>query len=284
KSYSETLTVETRVINLPKDKILTIDDQPKLNITVKTYGFYLFGSYFYDKSIEVDLEKDAYIDKNSYIWLANRALPQIEKQFSKGFEILTLQPDTLKFPFGILSSKKVPITLKSNINYAFGYNSLEGLVLVPDSITVIGTDAEIKTINNVETAELKLLDIKENINQKVNLKLPDNSSALKLSQEQISVSAEIEKFTEGTLEIPVIINNLPSDVQINYFPKKIKVSYEVSLDQYKSIKPTDFKIECDFLEIKSSNASYFTPRFKRLPSNVKHVKMKQNKIEYIITE
>ena len=101
--------------NLPEDKILTIDDQPELNIIVNTYGFNLFGSYFYDKTIAIDFTNDVYVDKDNYVWIANRALPNIENQFGQSFKIESIQPDTLYFSFGTLSVKKVPITLNSNV-------------------------------------------------------------------------------------------------------------------------------------------------------------------------
>jgi hypothetical protein len=284
KSYTETLAVDINYINLPEDIVLTIDEQPQINIEVTTFGFNLFGSYFYDKTVAIDLKNHAYINDDSYVWIANRALPNIEKQFGKSFKIKMIHPDTLRFPFGVLSVKKVPVKLNSNVTYASGYDTLEGMVMVPDSIKVIGSNSEINAITFIETSELNLLNIKENINTSIKLKLPDLGNTLKLSQEKISVTAEVEKFTEGTLEIPIIINNLPSDTQINYFPKTIKVSYEVSLNDYKSIKSSGFKIECDFLEIEASNQSYFTPKFKKIPENVKRVKMKQDKIEYVITE
>ena len=284
KSYTETLTVGVTYVNLPEDKVLTVDDNPEVNIIVSTYGFNLFGSYFYDKTVAIDLENHAYVDKGNYVWIANRALPNIKKQFGKNFEIELIQPDTLKFAFGTLTVKKVPIKLNSSVTYATGYDSLKEMVLVPDSIKIIGSNTEIKAINYVETSELSLLNIKENINTTISLKLPEEGHTLKLSQQEIVVTSEVQKFTEGTLEIPVEINNLPSDIQINYFPKTINVSYEVSLNEYKSIKSTDFKIECDYLEIETSNNSFFTPKFIRVPGNVKRVKMKQDKIEYIITE
>lgn len=284
KSYTETLTLGVNYINLPEDIVLTTQSQPKINITVNTYGFNLLGSYFYDKTVPIDLDNDAYVNKKTYVWIANRALPNIKNKFGKNFKIESIQPDTLIIPFGTLSVKKVPIKLNSNVTYASGYDTLKGMIMVPDSVNIIGSNTEINSINYVETLELSLLNVKQNINTSINLKLPEAGHTLKLSKEKVTVTAEVQKFTEGTLEIPVVINNLPPDTHINFFPKMIKVSYEVSLSDYKFIKPTDFKIECDYLDIIASNKSFFTPKFKRLPENVKRVKMKQDKIEYIITE
>lgn len=284
KLYTETLAVEVNIVNLPKDKVLAITNTPKLDIVVNTYGFYLLGSYFHNNTIEIDLEKNAYQHNNTFNWVANRALPDIEKQLGKRFEIVSIQPDTLSLSFGILSTKKVPVRLNSNVTYASGYDTLKGMILKPDSVEVIGSDTEIKHVNYIETSELNLQNIKKDINATVGLKLPETGNTVKLSENEVSVTANVQKFTEGTLEIPVIINNLPSEIQINYFPKTIKVSYEVSLNDYKSIKPSAFKIECDYLEIKNSNKSYFTPKLIKQPERIKRVKMKQDKIEYIITE
>ncbi|MBR9847735.1 MAG: YbbR-like domain-containing protein, partial [Algicola sp.] len=269
KSYTEVITTDVNYINLPEDKVLTLDRKPKLNVKVTTFGFNLFASYFYDKSIAIDFKNDAYIKNNTYVWTANRAQSDIEDQFGKSFKIESIQPDTLKFPFGTLSVKKVPVKLNSNLTYASGYDTLKGMTVTPDSIKVIGSDTEIQTISYIETKELNILNIKENINKTVTLKLPEVGHTLKLSQNDVLVTADVQKFTEGTLEIPIIINNLPPDTKINYFPKTIKVSYEVSLNDYNSIKPSGFRIECDFSEIEASNTSYFIPKFKRIPENVK---------------
>ena len=182
KSYTETLRVGVNYINLPEDKVLITDEHPMLDIEVTTFGFNLLGSYFYDKTIPIDLKEDAYITNTTYVWLADRAKPGIEKQFGKSFTLESIQPDTLRFPFGTLSVKKVPVKLNSNITYASGYDSLKGLVITPDSIKVIGSDTEIQNIKYIESSKLELSNIKENINTTVQLKLPEEIKTLKFKR------------------------------------------------------------------------------------------------------
>ena len=90
------------------------------------------------------------------------------------------------------------------------------------------------------------------------------------------------KFTEGEVEVPIINKNVPQDIEINYFPKSIKVAYYVSLENYSAISTSDFKIECDFKESQQQNSSFFIPRLTIENSLVKSAKMKQDKVEYII--
>ena len=91
-------------------------------------------------------------------------------------------------------------------------------------------------------------------------------------------------LTEGNFGIPVTIVNLPKDIEINYFPKHIKVSYYIALKDYKDIKPIDFTIECDYEEVQASGDSFFKPRLIVHSNKIKSTKIKQNKVEYIIVK
>jgi hypothetical protein len=130
---------------------------------------------------------------------------------------------------------------------------------------------------------LNLKEVTDTINSVIRLKKLDNNK-IKFSDQMITVSAKVEKFTEGTLEVPITIVNKPLDVSINYFPKSISVSYYVSLNNYKSIKPTDFKVECDFAEIDNSIKTFFTPKLVKTPELVKNARLKQNKVEFILIQ
>jgi hypothetical protein len=93
----------------------------------------------------------------------------------------------------------------------------------------------------------------------------------------------VEKFTEGHLKVPVEVINIPDSIRIKYFPKIVTVSYYTSLTNYKSVKTTDFKIECDFNEIRN-NQSYLLPKIVKVPAEVRNVKINLKQIEFIITE
>ena len=283
-TYTEDLSIAIDFTNLPNDKVLIIDKQPKLDVVVSTYGFKLLTYYLFDTPIAIDLENHAHIKNSTYIWVANRALPSIEKQFGSSVKIISVQPDTLKFSFDALVIKKVPVQLNHDVTFASGYGSFDGFKIVPDSVKIFGSNDEVSKIDKIETAQFNSKDINRDIKKSIALKFPESSHTLKLEQSRVEVTSKVEKFTEGTLEIPITLKNLPSGIQINYFPKTIKVSYDVSLQDYKNIKSKDFKIECDYLDVNKSNQTFFTPHLMSQPKKVKNVKLKQNKIEYIITQ
>jgi hypothetical protein len=154
--------------------------------------------------------------------------------------------------------------------------------MVPDSVKIIGAEEAISKIDFVETQAIDFNDVKSDLNAIVKLDFSKASERLKLSEEQITIKAKVEQFTEGTFEIPVTILNTPSDLEINYFPKYIKVSYYVSLKAYKLVKANDIKIECDYNDVLKTGKSYFTPKLIINSDKIKSANLKQNKVEYII--
>lgn len=283
-TYTETATIKLNYTNLPDHKIIAMDSVPEIKVRVSAFGFRLLSYYFSNQSMNVDLEKDTYIANASYVWLASKAQKQIEERMGASIEVLSVNPDTVRFNFDTLTVKIVPVRLRSSINYALGYNTMDSLKLKPDSIRIIGTVKDVNTINSITTKELKLNNINDNIQQEVPLDLPKKTEQLKFSAEKVEVSLHVEKFTEGTLEVPVSILNLPEDREINYFPKTIKVFYYVSLRNYKAVTISDFSIDCDFDKATSKNQSFFSPTLTINSKFIKTAKMKQDKVEYIITQ
>lgn len=284
ETYVETIPFTVAYKNLPEANIITLDSIPKVNVTVSTNGFNLLSYYFYNKTYQLDVQNNASIDNNTYVWLAEKGTYALKEQLGNSVNIVSVKPDTLILPFGTLSVKKVPVILKSKLSFKPGFDSTNGVVLIPDSVKIIGAAEEISKIESVETQFFELADIRTNINTSLDLEFSNSSKHLKLSEDKVSIKVDVEKFTEGTFDIPVTLINMPKNIEINFFPKHIKVSYYLSLKDYKSIRPNDFKIECDYNDVLNANASFFTPKLIVNSEKVKSAKMKQNKVEYIIVK
>lgn len=284
ETYVETIPFNITYKNLPETNVILLDSIPKLNVTVSTHGFNLMSYYFYNKTYELDFANNTYVKDKTYIWLAEQGAYNLKEQLGNAVNVVSVKPDTLRLPFGTMSVKKVPVVLDSKIDYAAGYDTLYGVSLIPDSVKVIGAEEELLKIEHVNTKPLRLEQVKTNIDVFIGLDFENESKRLKLSKDKVTVKTIVEKFTEGNFEIPVAMVNLPKDVEINYFPKHIKVSYYVSLKDYNEISPNDFKIECDYKEALTSGDSFFKPKLIVLSEKVKTSKMKQNKVEYIIVK
>jgi len=282
ETYVETIPFDVSYKNLPETNIITLDSAPRVNVTVSTHGFNLLSYYFNKKTYKLDFENSTMQMNNTYLWTAENGTYALQEQLGQSVKIVSVKPDTLILPFGTLSVKTVPVVLKSKVSFASGYDTLEALKIFPDSVDIIGAKEEIADIDFIETKSFDINEVKADVNTKIELELENESERLKLSEQAITIKANVEKFTEGTFEIPLTILNKPNSVEINYFPKQIKVSYYLSLKDYKDVKSSDFIIECDYEEATKTGTSFFVPKLSINSDKVKSAKMKQNKVEFII--
>ena len=173
--------------------------------------------------------------------------------------------------------------MDAEINYSPGFDMIEDYKLAPDSIKVIGPKVLTDSITQVFTKHLKLNDINANITASVQLQLPEDLEEVKFSQDQVVVTAKVEKFTEGSIVVPVNIINIPDDVKIKFYPKTVSVLYYTSLTNFKTISSSSFIIECDYNELKAQD-TYLIPKITQYPERVKNVRLNENRIEFILLQ
>lgn len=281
KSYTNTVSFGIEKTNVPQEYII-LNDSAKLNITLKTHGFKWLKYAFSNPKIKIDFSKDVYKKGDVFQWSKSEAFLK-NTQFGDQIELLNLSPDTLRFRYGVNMVKKIPIKINAHLEFSKGYDVLGNIRAEPDSITVVGPNILVSKIDVLETEELSLTDVRSNISETVNLKLPQNQTDLKFSENQVTLKAKVDKFTEGTLKIPITLVNVPRGVVLKYFPKTVSVSYYVSLGEFASVTENDFKVICDYSKV-SPNQSFLIPELVKWPKAVKNTKVNQKHVEFIITK
>lgn len=281
KEYTKTIPFDIEKINVPQENVI-LNDTASLNITLKTHGFKWLKYYFYSPKITIDFSKDVLKREGEFVWNKSKSYLN-NTQFDKQVEILNITPDPLIFKYGVNKVKKVPVVLNTDISFHPGFDMSEKLFSEPDSVVVVGPDLLVSEINQLETEPFSLAGVREDIQDLVKLKLPAKTKDLKFSVEQIMLKGNVEKFTEGTLKLPVHVINVPKNVKIKYFPKVINVSYYVSLSDFNSVSAKNFKVVCDFAKT-NKNQSFLIPELVKQPETVKNTRLGLQRIEFIITK
>ncbi|MFD2292739.1 CdaR family protein [Mariniflexile gromovii] len=281
KTYTNTVVFNIEKINIPEEDVV-FDDSVALNITLKTHGFKWLTYYFSKPKIKIDFKKDVYKKDSVFVWNKSKAYLE-NTQFGKQVELLNIAPEVLTFRYGLNMVKKVPIKLNEDIKYSVGFDVSSTYVLEPDSLLVVGPKALVSNIDFVETEKVSLKDVKKNLSETVKLKTARKNKDVKFSTDKIILKAKVEKFTEGTLKIPVFVINVPENINLKYFPKEVNVSYYVSLSNFNSISAKDFRVVCDYSKV-VNNQSLLVPELEKFPKSAKNVKIKQQRIEFIIIE
>ncbi|TGV01715.1 YbbR-like domain-containing protein [Flavivirga rizhaonensis] len=279
KEYTNTIVFDIEKVNVPEENVI-LNDSVVLNITLKTHGFKWLRYYVSKPKIKIDFIND--VDKEDGVFLWNKSKAYLDNtQFDEQVELLNISPKRLAFRYDVNLVKKVPIKINATVNFHPGYDVADKLVSDPDSIEIIGPNVLVSKIHHLETEDVIFNDVKSNLSEITNLKLPENTSDLKFSANSITIKGDVEKFTEGTLKIPVSIINAPKGVKLKYFPKEVNVSYYISLSHFNSVTNKDFKVVCDYTKA-VGNQSLLVPELVKSPKTAKNIKMNQQRIEFII--
>ena len=178
-----------------------------------------------------------------------------------------------------MKSKKIPIVLNSNISFSQGYDFFKSYKLSKDSVIVVGPELILNSINSINTYDLELTDLKLSLTQSVKLNLLEVNN-LKYSDKTVDVFIDVEKSTEAIFNIPVSIVNIPKDTKINYYPKNIKVSFNVSLENYQIYSSKDFEIICDFNQFHDNGK--LIPTIIKKPNYIKNLRLMNENVQYVI--
>jgi len=279
-TYTDTIAMKVAYTNLSNDKILLGSQETTVEAQVKTTGFRMLRQKFFKKEIEVDLKKVAKAKTdNTFYVLANDA---INKHIYQDIEILNVFPDTLFFTLGKNKTKRVPIIPKLGLKFDQGYNLYDSLHISPKFIEISGPEDVVDKLKEVYTESKQLKDINTDIDIELQLIKNDSLKRLVYSQSTIKATGKVDKFTEGKLNIPLHIQNLPKGYLIKLFPKEISVTYTANVSDFNKITQNDFAVYCDYNDIKNTNASFFIPKLVKFPKTVKTYRIDDKKINFLI--
>jgi hypothetical protein len=282
KEYESTVMYPVSYENLPQDKLLQETPDSEIGIHIKATGFKILSAKLFPQTIEIDASNLSAKSATEYYLLLSQQRLAIQKQMNAGVDIDHFINESIDLSLGSLQQKKVPVKLNSQINYQLGYNVNGDIVITPDSITVSGPESILDTLQYVETIPLVMKNVASEINETIDLKSFTSSNKIKFDQASVTLSAAVEKFTEGTQKVSFVILNPPQDVTMNTFPKEVIITYKVALSNFNQVNASSFLVECDYLMSSENNLSYLVPKLARQPDMVKNVKIAPSKIEFVI--
>ena len=277
KVYTKNISYKINLTEIPDDKIIINQSADSLKLTISSFGFDFIKYYLSNQTINIS-SKDILDNSQSYVITQSNNYSQIDNFINPDFELVSINFDSIFFDYDKLGTKNVPVVLNSSINFSQGFDYFKDFNLLPDSISVIGSEKALNSINLINTKELVLDDIKSSVTQNLELDI-SNTNNLKYSDKSVKIFIDVEKSTESILNLPVSIINIPTDININYYPKTIKVSFSVSLDNYQKYSSKDFKIICDFNEI--SQDGKLTAEVINQPKLIKNLRLMNNEIQFV---
>lgn len=288
KEYTANISFNACFLNLPSDKILIKDLPNKISVKIKASGFSLLGVQYSAKNdtlfIDASNLKKYITDKNTneiYYLLLNNQLSLMAEQLGGSMKVEKIMPDTVTFVFDQKSQKIVPVKL--NLTYSFSkQHQLNGKVkVIPSNIIIRGPKSVLDGIDFLETKPQNIKNI-DNTKRHI-LPLKDNNrQGVDYGINSVVAEIPVEKYTEAELDLPIVVRNVPFGYVVKTFPASVKVKFNVSLNNYSSIKAENFVVEADLGSANDINNNRIKIKLVKQPVEVSKVKIINPQVEFIM--
>lgn len=283
-NYSASLSFPVVYRNLPNKKVVMNDLPSRINLTIKTSGFKIIAFNFRRKNepVEVDVAQitTAFNNLGDVLVVPTQSfLPDFNKQLGNDVNITAFQPDSIVFYFSEKIYRKIPVKLSLDVKLEKQYDTTGSPVIVPDSVLVSGPPSVISRITSISTERIYMSGVHETSRQKVKIV---SNKLLSYDVEEVNVTIPVEKFTEGTLEVPVHAINVPAGYSLKTFPDKVKVRYLIPLSKYSTISASMFEVVVDASRLKESSSQKLSVSLLNVPADTRDTWLDPEKVDFIL--
>jgi len=286
KEYETNLYYPVRYIRFPEGKALINKVPERLQMSVKAQGYTLLRYKLKARLAPIMFDVNSFSlntlpgKSASYVYiLTDFAKERIEQQMVQDMEILSIIPDTLVFQFAELVNKWIPVQPDIRIDFQKQYMQVGPVDLDPDSVNVSGPSVVLDTLEYIATEPATYSGINASVDESLSLVHPEN---LKLEVTRVDIRIPVEKFTEASFRLPIVVVNVPDSLNLKPFPGSVEITYQVGLSHYENINQHMFRAEVDYLSIENNIGNKLQVNLVKVPEFVKAVRYYPQNVEYIL--
>jgi hypothetical protein len=277
KVYQVNLTMPVRFTDAPPEISLVIKKSESVSLQVKANGFNLMMHYLLKPIDTLELSLSENRDKPFY--LTNRNLKNISQSLPYTLEAVDAKPDTLFFLFDSKGKKRVPVQSQVKINWEGSWLPTSTMEMIPDSVTLYGSEADLKKVKRWKTQSLQFDNIQGTFDTWVAL---DTVRNIIPQPQKIRLIQKSSEFTQARKTVKVQVQNLPGKKKIRLMPDTVQIAYLVPMHQFEEAEEATFTVDVDFSRLRQDQ-EFVIPRIRQKPEFVKNVTISPERIRFVIT-
>jgi len=198
---------------------------------------------------------------------------------SSDVEVIDISPDTLTFNIEKITSKKLKIEPDVEVSFRDGYGFATPVTVQPDSVVVHGPVSELKNMSTVPTVPIKLENLSDKLDMKINL---DKKNGMSFSENSVLVTLNVQRIVDKVIEdVPVNILDVPADRDVVLLPNKINIGIHGGIDILGKLTGDDFRAYVNYRDVVLDTLGGIIPKLES-PGNVSVQYIKPDQLRYII--
>lgn len=197
--------------------------------------------------------------------------------FGSNATIYTISPDSLYSKYTNLPGKSVPVKISCDVKTNYQYVIGGTIKSIPDSVKIYSDRSTLKMINAVNTINFTETDLKDTLVHKTRIRAIKD---VRIIPDMVNVIIPVEQLITKNRTIPVIVKNVPENINLITFPSKVTASYLVPLSKYN--RNDYIYAEADYKDLLQKKRSKLHINISSLPEMYKNVSLSVDSVEYII--
>ena len=281
KEYTTLVSFPVNYVSVPDDMVWGEMPEEALHISTTASGFQHLGYAFGSKEINLDLSILRNLGNDQYFLLPEEQIRLIIQQFPSNLELVYRSPDSIFFDLSKKIDKKIPIILKDSLSLARSFQFIEKVSISPDSVIISGPASLVSKISEIETE----LYFKENIRVSGTSVLRLKSLRIEkvaVSITKVDVVVKVEQFTQNTINVPIIVRNVPKGYLLKIFPDGVDITFNTGLSSFESIDQSSFRVIADFSKVDDKNSQFIPVDVRLFNDKVELVKFEPSEVEFLL--
>ncbi len=283
KEYSTIIDYPIKFTSLPNDEVLVREPPKEVKLQISGNGFdllkYEFTGFIFPYIVDYGKISDN-CHSGSFQLNTAALLNNLRQKFPSNVKVQDIFPKTIVFTFSEMVKKKLPVEADITYRMAKQYVVRDAIIISPAYVNVKGPKAIIDTLKTAKTKkyDLKILDkpVKKNLSLK-------EIDMVTYSTNKISLFLNVQQFTETIINIPIVMENIPDSLTVEFIPDNIAVKYKVTLDHFNEILPEQFKAVADFSSIALSKDTKIPVYLNKTPKKVFDISFSPKKVSFLLS-
>ena len=281
ETTEQEIEVPIEIRGIPEDVVITGDLPEFTRATLRDKGVTLMGYNFGGILRPIVLEWKSITNAKGHVRiLPNELRRQLSAQLSQGTQIVSMRPDTLEFYYNYGLRKRVPVSLKGNLQAAQGYEITHTRFL-PDSVTVYASN---EILDSIKAAYVKPEYLK-NITDSTTLQLSiERMRGVKFEPSSVKLQIFSDRLVEKRVKLTVHAQGFPAGKQLLPIPQEVEVAFYVPMSMYRSIDASAFAVSVHYKDLPADGSTSCPVRIDKVPDGVSRVRTIPAAIEYVIED
>lgn len=280
--YEKEIPVPIRLVNVPKNIIITTNMPDTVIVTVRDKGFAFIGYFTGEPFRPINLNFSTYANESAGKGSVPLADVQniLYQRLATSSRITALKPDQLKFYFNFGQSKTLPVRANGIMTPAKNYY-LARVSFWPEKVTVYAQQSKLDSLRYIMTEKLNLTNFTDTLIRQVNLQ---KIIGVKTVPEKVKIGLYPDILTEESIEVPITAINMPKGKTLRTFPSKVKVLFNIGATAFRKINEKQFEVVVDYNELQANQSDKCALHLKTVPAEVRQARLEMNQIDYLVEQ